>query len=73
MKIKEIIKKYLEENGYDGLYNDECGCSKDDLFPCDFSPDFCEPGYKCHCDKHCDEYSECFTGEKHNKCWKEEE
>jgi hypothetical protein len=47
MNAREIIKKYLEENGYDGLYNleGECGCIKDDLFPCESCPAECEAGY----------------------------
>ena len=32
--VKEIVKKYLKENGYDGLVGNECGCDIDDLFPC---------------------------------------
>ena len=36
--VKEIVAKYLHENGYDGLSSKECGCwlSEDmgGLFPC---------------------------------------
>ena len=41
MNIKEAIKCFLEENGYDGLYNSagECACRTDDLFPC--APENC--------------------------------
>lgn len=42
MNIEEIVKAWLEANGYDGLANDECGCDLDDLMPCD------EP-YATHC------------------------
>ena len=38
MSIKEIIEKYLKENGYDGLCNPDisCGCGlKEGLFPCE--------------------------------------
>jgi hypothetical protein len=47
MNAKEIVKKYLEENGYDGLFNwyGECGCKKDYLFPCESCPAYCEAGY----------------------------
>lgn len=51
MNTIEIIKKYLEENKYDGLFCDYCGCSIDDLIPCD--GDYitnCEPGHKIKCD-----------------------
>ena len=50
--VKEIISKYLEEYGYDGLYSDECGCKKDDLGPCGLCDEFlgCKAGYinKCN-------------------------
>ena len=60
MNIQDIVKKYLEENGYDGLYDPDnpCGCSKDDLFPCGtcYFPFQCEPGYHCKLDA--DEWGE---------------
>lgn len=42
----EIIEDYLIAKGYDGLYNDDCGCFLADLVPC--SSDFaeCRPGIK---------------------------
>lgn len=46
MNCKEIIKKYLDDNGYDGLCHDECGCLKDDLYPCGECFDVCKPGHK---------------------------
>jgi len=49
---KDIVEKYLLDNGYDGLYSDyECGCLIGDLMPCggeSFSG--CQPGYKTRCD-----------------------
>jgi len=35
--IKEMIREYLEKNGYDGLSCPwaECGCEINDLMPCD--------------------------------------
>ena len=50
MTVKEIVEKYLKDNGYTGLVNSdgECGCEIDDLFPCgELYPECCEPGYKC--------------------------
>ncbi len=44
--IKDIIKTWLKDNGYDGLYDDECGCEIDDLFPCGEPNEHCEAGYK---------------------------
>ena len=33
--VTQIVFKYLTENGYDGLAGDECGCSTNDICPCD--------------------------------------
>ena len=49
--VKEIVRRYLIKHGYDGLYSDllECGCSVDDLMPCEgfnSNPYQCRPGYK---------------------------
>lgn len=51
MNVREIIKKHLEDNGFDGLYNTdgECACLKDDLLPCQDDSQECEPGYKGPC------------------------
>lgn len=48
MNCKEIIEKYLKDNGYDGLIEKEegCGCGLDNLIPCDSYCLYCEPGYK---------------------------
>ncbi len=46
MNVHDIVKKYLEDNGYDGLCTDECGCHIDDLMPCCQEGIIsCEPGY----------------------------
>jgi len=47
MTVKGIIAKFLDENGYDGLYDDtgECGCKKDDLIPCGDYCGGCKPGF----------------------------
>ena len=47
MTVKEIIEKYLKDNGYDGLYSEEYGCEIGEMFPC--SREWilsCKPGYK---------------------------
>lgn len=31
---QEMVRIYLENNGYDGLFSDICGCLLDDLMPC---------------------------------------
>jgi len=32
--VKEIVNEWLIDEGFDGLCNDECGCSINDLAPC---------------------------------------
>jgi len=61
MTAREIIKQHLEENGFDGLYTDDCGCFNGDLAPCGESCSFeCEAGYKVPCDpKTCPAGGEC--------------
>ncbi len=46
MTVREIVKAYLEENGFDGLYWEDCGCFLDDLIPCGDRCDGCEAGHK---------------------------
>ena len=55
MNVGEIIKKYLEDNGYDGLAGEECGCVLEDLYPCNGDRDVthCVPGHRVNCD--CDD------------------
>lgn len=48
MRVIEIVKAHLVENGFGGLVADgaECGCEIDDLVPCGHDCSQCEPGYK---------------------------
>jgi len=48
MTVKEILKAWLEEHGYDGLCIDGCyyGCFLCDLFPCCDKGMNCQPGHK---------------------------
>jgi hypothetical protein len=49
LSVEGIIKKYLRENGFDGLCNCEmeCGCLLENLVPCDSLDEIhCEPGYR---------------------------
>ena len=47
MDVCDIVKKYLKDNGYDGLCTDECGCLIDDLMPCCQEGIMsCVPGYR---------------------------
>lgn len=63
MTVKDIVKKYLEENDFDGLYspNGFCACRLEDLMPCfrEGCVD-CEPGYVV--------YAENFTPEEREYC-----
>ena len=57
MTVKEIVKAYLEVNGYDGLYaTGDCACKIDDLMACDESLDDCMAGYL---QKPCHENADC--------------
>lgn len=49
--IRTILIEYLRKNNYDGLCNIdlECGCTIDDLIPCDYNLSECEPAYKMNC------------------------
>jgi len=50
MNGKQTIEKYLVDNGYDGLCEQdyECSCEVGDLIPCGGSPDSCIPGHKIY-------------------------
>ena len=58
--VRDILKAWLKEHGYDGLYNEECGCEVDDLSPGDCMTTHCTAGYKvdydgaCPCGEGCD-------------------
>jgi hypothetical protein len=46
--VREIVKEWLEQHGYEGLYSDhwECGCTPEDLMPCGEASEDCVAGYK---------------------------
>lgn len=58
MTIREIVQEYLQNNGYDGLAGDNCGCSflegekimpcAEGITPCD-NPADCLPGHQTKC------------------------
>lgn len=51
MDVLEIVRLYLIENEYDGLYNvGECACKHDELAPCGEMEQDCIPGYLTPCD-----------------------
>jgi hypothetical protein len=46
MNIGDILRDYLEANGYDGLHNGGgCYCSGDDLMSCGEPSPECMPGH----------------------------
>lgn len=57
MTVTDIVKKYLEENGFDGLFSaGVCACENSGLFPCGSEQSIdCQPGYKipCQCGDNC--------------------
>ena len=55
MNLKEITGQWLKDNGYDGLYCDECSCELADLMPCDDPYVNCAAGYKIRpCPEECE-------------------
>lgn len=46
MDAHQIVIAYLDENHYQGLYKDECGCFLYDLAPCGAIGLGCIPGYR---------------------------
>lgn len=57
--VRDIVKKYLIENNYDGLHRDsECGCKIDDLMVCDDIFCDCQPGIIINCNQ-CDMRDDC--------------
>jgi hypothetical protein len=48
--VGAIVAEYLEKNGYDGLYTDDCGCRLEDLGACGDMPSHCIAGWLGPCD-----------------------
>ena len=69
MTIKEIVKKWLKKNGYDGLSNPriDCGCGFNSFMPCDcWHENNCIAGHKEPLDSSCSEIGY-FPGKKRRK------
>jgi hypothetical protein len=48
--VSDIVRRWLQANGYDGLFSEwECGCKLDDLMPCGDLYSDCEAGYIAPC------------------------
>ncbi len=56
--VRDIVRQYLEAEGYDGLWSErwDCACFTEDLQPCEFDDCFkCQAGYTCVCnDEDCE-------------------
>lgn len=50
--VKTILRAFLWGQGYDGLCNENCGCSERDLAPCGEVKLYCKPAYRTFC-KNC--------------------
>ena len=48
LDLVQLIRDWLLQQGYDGLYSDDCGCFLDNLMPCSEPGNLtdCQPGYK---------------------------
>lgn len=55
MTMYDVMKQWLKEHGYDGLFSNEgeCACLLHDLAPCTGDISECEPGYKVKCRGDC--------------------
>lgn len=58
--VIEMVKRYLIDNGFDGLYNEDlgCGCELADLEPCGEIRSDCTAGYKHQGDEEYDFYKQ---------------
>ncbi|HUX59207.1 MAG TPA: hypothetical protein VMV77_19710 [Bacteroidales bacterium] len=53
-ELKAALREYLEDDGYEGLAGDNCGCELNDLMACGGDGLDCEPGYKVPCTEECE-------------------
>ena len=66
LTVQEIVKQYLKDHKYDGLFHADgnCACSVDnDLMDCCEPCQDCEAGYKNPCN--CGEHDYHITRDKH--------
>jgi hypothetical protein len=56
--VLDIVRQYLDSNGFDGLYAWDCGCACkcDDLAPCGNIGHDCMPGYLQSCPDDCGDH-----------------
>ena len=75
--LLDIVKDYLENEGYDGLYANDCGCEVSNLAPCGYLQADCRAGVKFPCpeltaegyneDQMCEEGCEWHMGPREEK------
>jgi len=61
--VTEIVCEWLVANGYDGLAGDGCGCTVDDLMPCNDCHNECVAGHHV---PQCPTPDECGPGCNHH-------
>jgi len=49
MTLRDYLATKLQEDGYDGLAGEGCGCENDDLAPCGEDCLACAPGHRVAC------------------------
>ena len=64
MTIYGIIFRFLLDNRFDGLYNEDCGCCLENLHPCDENFSECMPGYKHYSNQGTEEEDWYINGEE---------
>lgn len=65
--VRGIVRRYLIDNGFDGLQGPECDCTLDNLMPCSTdgtcisneSPAECKPGHRVECKHECGSQGRC--------------
>ena len=75
MTVRKIVEGWLRANGYEGLAGegggDGCGCSIDDLMPCDESGQDCVPAKRVTCaPETCTIREHCCTSAAGHDCFK---
>jgi hypothetical protein len=52
MEVRDIVRYFLKNAGYEGLAGQDCGCELDDLMPCDDTQvPTCETAMKVPCNR----------------------
>ena len=59
MNVTSMVKFFLRQEGYDGLYDDggECACEIADIAPCGSMKETCLAGYRYWCEDSDCEYT----------------